>query len=241
MFASQEQKKSSLEEDYQSRLLSEYLAFLRNHRGLSKEAIRFRKNDTISFLRALKTQNETDIGEISAKHVYDYIIKTAKLMPRPSRKHLCTSIRSFLKFAHFKGYVQRNLIEAVPVIGPPKLRTVPQGISWESVEKLLAVPNRETHSGRRNYAVLQLLTAYGVRIGQVAKLRLQDINWRKGSIHFQASKWGNPLSLPLYPKVADALLSYIRETRGKALFTQRCSLLSTNPGLSEAAVLFHLQ
>jgi len=221
MFASQEQKKWSWEGSYQSKLLSEYLEFLCNHRGLSKRTICFRRNDVTSFLQSLRIQNDTeDIGKVSAKQVYDYIIKTTNLMPRPSRKHLCTSIRSFLKFAHLKGYVQRDLIEAVPVVGTPRLGSVPRGISWESVEKLLAVPNRETHVGRRNYAILQLLTAYGVRIGQVAKLRLQEINWREGSIHFQPSKWGNPLCLPLYPDVADALLAYIRETRGKAPYPE---------------------
>jgi len=157
-----------------------------------------------------------DIGNVSATQIYDYIVKTVKLMTRPSRRHLVASIRSFLKFCHLKGYVQRDLTEAVPVIGTPKLGSVPRGIPWESVENLLAVSDRETHGGRRSYAVLQLLATYGVRIGQVAKLRLQDINWREGSIHFQPSKWGNPLILPLYPDVADALLAYIRETRGKA-------------------------
>ena len=60
-------------------------------------------------------------------------------MNRPSRKHLVSSIRSFLKFCHLKGYIQRDLTEAVPVIETPKLGSIPRGISWESVEKLLAV------------------------------------------------------------------------------------------------------
>ena len=59
-----------------------------------------------------------------------------------------------------------------------------------------------------------------MRIGQVAKLQLQDINWREGSIHIQPSKGGNPLTFPLYPEVADALLAYIRETRGKASYPE---------------------
>jgi len=215
MFTSQKHKKRSSEVPYQSKILSEYIDFLRNHRGLAENTIRFRRNDIISFLRSLGIQSDENIGKISAKQIYDYIIKTAKTMSLPSRRHLVASIRSFLRFVHFKGYVQRDLTEAVPVIGTPKLGRVPRGIPWESVEKLLDIPDRGTHGGRRSYAVLQLLANYGVRIGQVAKLRFQDINWHEGSIHFQSNKWGNPLYFPLYPKVADALLAYIRETRGK--------------------------
>lgn len=221
MVTFQRDKEWGCEGLHQSKLLSEYLDFLCNHRGLTKDTIRLRRNDITSFLQSLRIQNDIeDIGKVTVKQVYDYIIKTVKLMPRPSRRHLVASIRSFLKFAHLKGYVQRDLTEAVPVIGTPKLGRVPRGIPWESVEKLLAVPDRETHGGRRTYAILQLLVTYGVRIGQVTKLRLQDINWREGSIYFQPSKWGNPLCLPLYPKVADALLAYIRETRGKVPYAE---------------------
>lgn len=221
MVISQEQKEGICDGASESKLLSEYLDFLCSHRGLTENTIRFRRNDVTSFLKSLRLHNESeDIGKISVKEIHDYVIKTAKLMNRPSQKHLVTSIRSFLKFCHFKGYVHQDFTEAVPVIVTPKLGSVPRSIPWESVEKLLAVPDRETHGGRRNYAVLQLLATYGVRIGQVTKLQLQDINWREGSIHFQPSKWGNPLCFPLYPEVADALLAYIRETRGKAPYPE---------------------
>ena len=220
------------------KLLSEYLDFLCNHRGLTEETIRFRRNDVVSFLKPLRLQNDSeDIGKISVKEIHDYVIKTAKLMHRPSRKHLVASIRSFLKFCHLKGYVQRDLTEAVPAIGTPKLGSVPRGIPWESVEKLLAVPDRDTHGGRRTYAVLQLLATYGVRIGQVTKLQLQDINWREGSIHFQPSKGGNPLCLPLYPEVADALLAYIRKTRGKAPYPEVFLTVDKHMPLKNGAVL----
>lgn len=221
MVMSQEQKDCIYDGSVQSKLLSEYLNFLCHHRGLTEDTIRFRRNDVVSFLKSLRLGNESvDIGKISVREIHDYVIKTAKRMNRPSQKHVVTSIRSFLKFCHFKGYVPQNLTDAVPVIVTPKLGSVPRSIPWESVQKLLAGTDRETHGGRRTYAVLQLLTTYGVRIGQVTKLQLQDINWREGSIHFQPSKGGNPLSLPLYPKVADALLAYIRETRGKAPYPE---------------------
>jgi site-specific recombinase XerD len=97
MFTSQRDKKRGCKGLYQSKLLSEYLDFLCKHRGLTKDTIRFRRNDVTSFLQSLRIQNDPeDIGKVSAKQVYDYIIKTAKLMPRPSRRHLVASIRSFL-------------------------------------------------------------------------------------------------------------------------------------------------
>jgi len=237
MVVSQEQKECICVGDYQSKLLSEYLDFLFKHRGISENTIRFRRNDVGPFLKSLRLQNDSeDIGKISVKEIHDYVIKTAKHMNRPSQKHLITSIRSFLKFCHFKGYVHQNLTEAVPVIVTPKLGRVPRSIPWESVEKLLASTDRETHRGRRTYAVLQLLATYGVRIGQVVKLQLQDINWRKGLIHIQPSKGGNPLTFPLYPEIADALLAYIRETRGKAPYPEVFLTVDNNMPLRAVAL-----
>lgn len=234
----QERKEWICDGSCKSKMVREYLDFLRNHRGLTEDTIRIRKNHVVSFLKPLRLQNDSEnIGKILVKEIHDYVIKTAKLMNRPSRKHLVASIRSFLKFCHLKGYVERDITEAVPSIGFPKLGSIPRGIPWESVEKLLTVPDRETHSGRRTYAVLQLLATYGVRIGQVTNLKLQDINWREGSIHFRPSKGGNPLCLPLYPDVADALLTYIRVTRGKAPYQDVFLTVDKQVPLRTGAVL----
>lgn len=110
MIMSQEQKKWVCDVACKSKLLSEYLDFLRNHRGLTENTIGFRRNDVALFLKALRLQNESeDIGQISVKEIQDYVTKTAKLMNRPSRKHLVASIRSFLKFCHFKGMSIKTL------------------------------------------------------------------------------------------------------------------------------------
>jgi len=219
MVTSQRIKDLSCEGSRQLDLLSEYLLFLESHRGLTKKTVGMRRHYVRVFLKSLKFKNDREnIRKISVSQIYDCIMKAAKVMTRPTRKQFTTSIRSFLKFIHVKGYISKDITEAVPVFKTMKLDHVPRGMSWESVEKILGVAktNCETHTGRRAYAILQLLATYGVRVGQVEKLRLQDINWREGIIHFRASKSGNPLCLPLYDHVADALLAYIDKSRGSA-------------------------
>jgi site-specific recombinase XerD len=151
--------------------------------------------------------------ELSAKTIHDYILATAQHLQRASKKHLTSSIRSFLKFAHIKGYLKRDLIEAVPIITTWKLDRLPQSISWEDIQKLLTLPDRSTHAGRRDTAVLSLLIHYGVRIGQITTLKLQDISWEEGVICFAASKHSNALRFPLHKEVANALLAYIKNDR----------------------------
>ena len=118
------------------------------------------------------------------------------------------------------GYTERSLVDAVPVIRVYKLDRIPRGIPWESVQKLLLAPKRDTHSGRRDYAILQLLATYGVRIGQVTSLKIEQIDWKAHLIRFAASKKGRDLCFPLTYDVANALLAYLRDTRSKAAFPE---------------------
>lgn len=204
-----------------SKLLDEYLDFLRIHQCSSEATIVIREKFVEPFLNYLgKTAQQKNLFKLSAKAIHDYIIAMAQPLHRASKKHLSSSIRSFLRFAHIKGYLQRDLIEAVPVIATWKLDRLPKGITWEDAQKLLAMPDRNTHTGRRDFAVLLLLISYGVRIGQVTTLKLQDIRWQEGVIIFSPSKHGNALRLPLHKEVAAALLKYIKNDRKQSDFQE---------------------
>jgi integrase/recombinase XerD len=197
-----------------SKLLIEYVNFLRNQQCSSDATIVIRRKFVEPFLHYLGNVSQpSKLFKLTAKTIHDYIIVTAQPLHRASKKHLTSSIRSFLRFSYIKGYLKRNLLAAVPVITTRKLDRLPQSMSWKDTQKLLRMPDRKTHSGRRDFAVLSLLIYYGIRIGQVTTLKLQDIRWDEGIICFAASKNGNALQLPLYKKVASALLSYIKNDR----------------------------
>jgi len=195
-------------------ILTEYIDFLRNYQCLSEATIIIRKLFVKPFLIDLGVVDKpSTLHLISASAIHNYIITTAQHLHRASKKHLTSSIRSFLKFAHIKGYLTRNLVEAVPVITTWKLDRLPQGISWDNAQKFLTMPDKNTPGGRRDLAILSLLIHYGVRIGQVTALKLQDIYWQNEIISFAACKHSNPLQLPLYKDVAEALLLYIKNDR----------------------------
>lgn len=204
-----------------SKLLNEYINFLRDYQCSSETTIVVRRNFVKPFLLYLGSiAQPSKLHMLRAKAIHDYILTTSTPLHRASKKHLTSSIRSFLKFAFIKGYLKSNLVEAVPVITTWKLDRLPQNISWDDVQKLLTMPNLTTHIGRRDYAIILLLVRYGVRIGQVTMLKLKDIHWQQNIICFAACKHSNPLRLPLYKDVAKALLNYIKKDRMTAEFQE---------------------
>jgi integrase/recombinase XerD len=197
-------------------ILGDYLSFLKTTQGLADATLVLRRLHVAPFLRSLETTGVlSDLRELSPSIVHDYIIATSKPLTRASRKHLVSGLRSFLRFAHANDLLERPLVDAVPVILTRKLDRLPQTIPWEDVQKLLAMPDRATLTGKRDYAILRLVAAYGLRIGQAIHLRARDIDWRQELIHFPAEKGGKALSFPVLPEVAEALLNYLRE-RGEA-------------------------
>lgn len=204
----------------ENELLNEYLNFLRDYQCLSEATVVIRRNVLTPFLLKQGLTVSSQLHTLSAKSIHDYIIEVAPPLHRASKKHLTSSIRSFLRFAYIKGYLQHNFVEVVPVITSRKLDRLPESISWENIQTLLTLPDKNTPTGRRDLAVMMLCIHYGVRIGQVTTLRLTDIHWKEGYICFAGCKWSNSLRLPLHEAVAQALFDYIKKDRKNTDFKE---------------------
>lgn len=202
-------------------LLSQYLAFLRDQQCVSPATIVIRRSVVLPFLRSIgRCATPSRLRHLDAKRIHDYVIRHSAKLERASRKHLTSSLRSFLRFAHVHGYLPRDLVNAVPVLATRRLAYLPRGLTWDEVQRLLKAPDRRTAAGRRDYAMLSLIAAYAVRIGQVTTLKRQDVHWHEQTISFASSKGGKPLQFPLEKPVAEALLAYLRRDRGAAPFAE---------------------
>jgi integrase/recombinase XerD len=86
-------------------------------------------------------------------------------------------------------------------------------LSWEQVQRLLAVAGRDAPGGRRNYAMLLLIASYGLRGCEARALRLSDIDWVHDEITIFAPKTGRRRRLPLTRPVGEAILDYLLADR----------------------------
>lgn len=212
------------------RLLNEYVEFIRDCRGLAPATVYIREKHVMEFVAKGLGHRcaSAEIASITPNVIYNYVISSGKDKSRTSRKQLVSSLRSFLRFLHVKGHVTDDLTPVVPMISIHILDRLPRGIAWEDVQKLLAALDRNTLSGRRNYAILMLAATYGVRKGQILSLTLKDIDWNNRLISFPVSKKGRPQYFPLLPQTAEALLAYLRDDR-ENVNTERVFLTVKGP------------
>jgi integrase len=101
------------------------------------------------------------------------------------------------------------------------LEGIPSTIRREDIERALEAA-RCDHSplGRRDYAILMLLSTFGLRAGEIAGLCLSDIDWRHERLRIRHVKTGACSELPLLRGPADALLDYLKQARPETKFRE---------------------
>ena len=90
------------------------------------------------------------------------------------------ALRSLLGFLHLDGAIERSLVSAIPTVPGRRLTGLPKGLAPDQVQRLLASSDTTTRSGCREFAILIMLVRLGLRAGELAKLQLDDIDWRAG-------------------------------------------------------------
>lgn len=129
-----------------------------------------------------------------------------------SVKKFGNTLRAFLRFCFLTGLIDRDLTGATLVTRSPQPSLLPVGVSPAEISALLGVCDRETALGRREYAVIVLLARLGLRAGEVAGLRLEDIDWHQGEIVVRGKGAKHEL-LPLPAEVGEAVSDYLLHAR----------------------------
>jgi integrase/recombinase XerD len=127
---------------------------------------------------------------------------------------LC-SVRALLRFLHVSGRLRFDLAGSVvrPLLKAD--RQPPKALPWSQVRRVLQAVDRGTRTGSRDYAILLLMSLYGLGAGEVYALRLEDINWDRKTIGICRPKTQATILLPLLPAAARALASYLQRSRPK--------------------------
>lgn len=118
-----------------------------------------------------------------------------------------TLIRVLLRWAHVEGYAQRD--ESIGVLSVRRASShVPWGIPTDQVAALKASIDTHTELGKRDLAIIVTLSRLGLRVGELAGLTLDDIDWREPALHV-TGKGGRQLKLPLPVDVGEAFVDYL--------------------------------
>jgi integrase/recombinase XerD len=209
-------------------VLDEWLAVLREHRGLTAQSVALCRRQVEPFLQDLEAEAQPHrLAALSPTRVREYLQRHAPCFARVTRKNLVVTLRGFLRYAFRAGYLHRDVASSIERVPCFTLDRLPRGPKREDLPQLLTSVDRSTALGRRDFAILLTLLTYGVRAGQLTRLRLEDVHWREGRITFPPAKQGRAIDVPLTPAVGNALVHYLRA--GRPASTARQVFLSSDP------------
>jgi site-specific recombinase XerD len=202
-------------EQFQRDVLDGYGRWLVDIHGLSKETLRKNGDAARLFLQWLGERASRDsLARLGLAEIDRYLAWRMPPLRRATRHGVSQCLRSFLRYLHADKLVAKDLS---PLVSGPimyKFEDIPRAFTEPQVKALLETTRQDkTPTGLRDRAILMLLSTYGLRAGEVVRLKLDDIDWRTDRLRVRQSKSGAESFLPLLPPVGEALLNYLRHGR----------------------------
>jgi site-specific recombinase XerD len=197
--------------------IAAFAQYMGQQQGLSAETITCRCSALEPFLDRLGAAGGS-LAEITLTQVDAALIEqvSQRGYARRTVQTLASILRSFFRYAHSRGWCSAGLAAGIKAPRVYRLETLPQGPSWEDVQRLLGTTEGDRPTDVRDRAILMLLAVYGLRRGEVAGLRLQDFDWERERLDVFRPKTGRTQTYPLSRPVGDAVIRYLKEVRPRS-------------------------
>lgn len=194
-------------------VLEQYRSWMTGERGLSAATMLRYENTARRFLaeQAMPGGVFTPEG-LTGTDLNAFLLRECARVSAGSAKGRVAELRSLMRFLHLRGLTPLRLGKAVPPVGGWRLASVPPTMAAADIQRLLDSCPREDAVGIRDYAILLLLARLGLRSIEVARLELDDIEWRLGEIAIRG-KGRREDRLPLPVDVGEALVAYLSQAR----------------------------
>ena len=192
--------------------LDEFVASRRERHWQSEATCRAGRWQIRHFLADLK-QHGVALQDLQPCDIDGFFERASQRWGRRSLGSSAKMLRQWLQYAGQRGWCRPRLEDAVEVPRVYRHEDLPLGPSWDTVGRMLAATEGDAPAAVRDRAILLLLSVYGLRSGEVRRLRLDDLDWAGNRIRFERSKSRRVESAPMHPAVGEAIVRYLARHR----------------------------
>lgn len=186
-------------------LITSFRHWLDQHRGVSQSTQRKYCRGAANLLSNLGD----NVTGYTAQNLREFLLNCARKQGPGASKVLITALRMFLRYLASQGKCKAGLERAIPTLAGWRLASLPVYLQASEIQKIMHACDTTTPMGVRDRAIILLLARLGLRAGDVAALRLSNIDWYDGSI-VVSGKGGREVRLPLPQEVGNAILKYLK-------------------------------
>lgn len=161
--------------------IKSYQSYLRIERGLSKNTIENYTFDIDRLCNFLEQNNiEVSALKISEETLQQFIYSVSKEVNARSQARIISGLKSFFSYLIFEDLREDNPLELIEA--PRTGRKLPDTLSLEEIDALIAACDLMTPEGERNRAILETLYGCGLRVSELVTLKISDLFFEEGFI-----------------------------------------------------------
>jgi site-specific recombinase XerD len=212
-------------------LIGEYRGWMVDDRGLAPSTVLRYENLAVRFLDRV---GDRPLGSLTGQDVSTFLLAETARVSVGSAKGRVTEMRSLLRFLFLTGRTGHALAASVPPVAGWHDKGVPRGAKAPDVARLLGSCDPVTLTGVRDLALLTMVARLGLRSVEVARLELDDIDWRAGEFVV----WGKTRRvdrLPLVSDVGETLAGWLQRrpatTSRRVFVTTKAPIVDIRPSL----------
>ena len=191
-----------------------FLNYLRVEKGLSPNTIQAYRRDMAKF-NEFAAKQKLAANQIERRHVVDFLrtLYLRKLDSRSVARHLVT-VRHFFRFAFTEGFINED--PAINIQAPKFRQALPEFLTVEEVDRLLAQPDVNTTAGLRDKAMIELLYSTGLRVSELCGLKTADVQMEVGCLRC-IGKGNKERLVPVGRRALEAVQEYLKKSRPEIL------------------------
>lgn len=178
----------------------------------SKRGLRTRMQRLFFFIDYLDGKGIQNVNDITPELLTNYVI-TIYPHHEKSIASILTTLRVFLRFLYLNQFISEDLSLKVPKQKKYYYPHVPSVWNQQDVKRMLDSVDRGNPTGKRDYAILLLVTRLGIRVGDIKGLQLSDLNWQTRTIEVKQSKTQRTATYPILNDIGWALIDYLKNAR----------------------------
>lgn len=210
-------KRTKLSPSFESTLGQSIKDFLGDKISMNRFSKHTIRQDTYYLSVFLDYANKHGLHELDGLRI-EAINLFLDSLPREQkslRHHIIRTFRLYLSYLYDKCLIETNLSRLLPHDAYRKEAKLPSIYSKEEINRLCSSIDRNDALGKRNYAIIMLLSRYGLRASDICGLQFENIHWEECLIVLNQYKTKEKVELPLTPEVGEALIDYFRNSRPK--------------------------
>jgi site-specific recombinase XerD len=190
-------------------LVEDYIRFAHEHRGLSPSSLGQYRTVLRGLAEFLARHGVASLVGISLDLVEQYLTEAGRGRSRTSLASSGAAVRGFLRWLFVIGEESEDRSRWLE--GPQVYREMrlPRHLDDQQLQQTLGLIDRATRIGKRDWLVFVLISGYGLRIGEVARLRLEDLDWQVHRLRVQRSKTQSQTIFPTTAALEEAWADYL--------------------------------